>query len=180
MEEIWKDICGHNSLYQISNLGMVRSTESRVLINKKLFIKKRIKVLKLTKTKGGYLAVTIGIKNNKKTYLTHRLVAIHFLENEFFKKCVNHKDLNKTNNNVLNLEWTTHKENTIHFFKKGNPYNRFGKNNGRSKKIIDLKTLIIYDTINDAIKTVDFSQPYLSMMLSGKRKNKTSLQFYKK
>lgn len=178
MEEIWKDILGHNSLYQISSYGRVRSTESRVIVRKKLFINKRIKILKQTETKHGYLAITIGIKKNKKTYLIHRLVAIHFIENELCKKCVNHKDLEKTNNNVLNLEWATHKENTQHFFKNGKPYDRKGKNNGRSKKVIDLKNGIIYDTIFDANKTVDISQPYLSMMLSGKRKNKTSLQWY--
>lgn len=177
MEEKWKNIKVYNGLYQISNYGNIRSTEKRVFINKRLLITKRVKLLKPRTSKHGYLQITI--KHNKcyKSYLMHRLVAIHFLPNKSKKLCVNHKDMNKSNNNVLNLEWVTHKENTIHFFNNGNPYNRFGKNNGRAKMVIDTNTGIIYDTISDANKTVSISQPYLSMMLSGKRKNITTLSW---
>ena len=61
--------------------------------------------MKQQSNKFGYLQVTLGYKNNKKTFLVHRLAAIHFLENNNNLPEVNHKDENKQNNNVDNLEF---------------------------------------------------------------------------
>ena len=176
--EKWETIKGYNGCYLISDFGNTKSTNKRVIINGKLLTINREKVLTPKKTKNGYLQITIKYESKVKSYLIHRLVAISFIENKLNKKCVNHKDLDKTNNRVTNLEWVTHSENTKHFFINGLPYNRFGKNNGRAKKVIDIKTGIIYETISDALKSINISQPYLSMMLSGKRKNNTNLQWY--
>lgn len=64
-----------------------------------------------TLTPNGYLKVVL-YKNNKGTnFLVHRLVALHFIPNPENKPCINHKDLDKTNNQVANLEWVTYKEN---------------------------------------------------------------------
>lgn len=95
MEEIWKNIEGFEGLYQISNYGNVKSLK---------YGKERI--LKPRKDKDGYLRVGLYINGKGKDYTIHRLVALYFiLNNDLFKTQINHKDENKENNNVNNLEW---------------------------------------------------------------------------
>lgn len=72
------------------------------------------RLLKKEVTNAGYLRVTLSNSNNKKKVFIHRLVAEYYIENKDNKKFVNHKDGNKSNNNVSNLEWVTNKENMIH------------------------------------------------------------------
>jgi len=96
MEEQWKDIIGYEGLYQISNLGSVKSLK---------YGKERI--LKPIKKKDGYLTVVLYNGVEKKMYI-HRLVAINFIPNENNLQEINHKDENKDNNCVKNLEWTDH------------------------------------------------------------------------
>ena len=103
MNEIWKYIDGYEGLYKVSNLGRVKS------LNYRRSGKERM--LKPGNTGDGYLFVIL-YKNGKIKYFTiHRLVANAFLENPDHKSDVNHKDENKTNNRVDNLEWVTRKEN---------------------------------------------------------------------
>ena len=95
MEEIWKDIKGYEGLYQVSNLGRVKNI-------------KRNKVLKPLERKGGYVNVNLYDRNLKmKTLTIHKLVALAFIENISNYPCINHKDENKKNNRVDNLEWCT-------------------------------------------------------------------------
>lgn len=103
MNEIWKNIDGYEGLYQVSNLGNVKS------LNYNKTGKERI--LKPGTDKCGYRLVGL-FKNGKLKFFTiHRLVANSFLENPDHKPEVNHKDEDKTNNCVENLEWMTRKEN---------------------------------------------------------------------
>ena len=81
---------------------------------------------RLTQTKcaDGYLSVGIDGSRN----YVHRLVAKYFIPNPNNLPCVNHKDGNKQNNRVDNLEWCTHSENTLHSFRTGlQKTNRWGK-----------------------------------------------------
>ena len=97
MKEIWKDIKGYEGLYQVNNYGKIKSLYN--YRGKGNILKSRIK-------KDYY---TIGLrKNNKrKWYSIHRLVAQAFIPNPNNLPVVNHKDENKLNNNVDNLEWCT-------------------------------------------------------------------------
>lgn len=99
MEE-WKDIEGYEGLYQVSNLGRVKS----------LWFDKE-KILKAYKNRYGYLCIGLCKYGKKKTYKIHRLVASAFIENSNNYPEVNHKDEVKTNNNVNNLEWCTREYN---------------------------------------------------------------------
>ena len=100
-KEIWKPIKGYEGLYQVSNFGRVKSLK---------FGKE--KILKQSKNKKtGYLHVVLCKNGILKTFRVHRLVAEAFLDNPNNLPCVNHKDENKTNNNVDNLEWCNAKYN---------------------------------------------------------------------
>lgn len=102
MEEIWKDIRGYEGLYQISNLGRVKSFHKW----------KRAScvdeyILSPTTADNDYANVTLYKDLKRKKFLVHRLVAEAFIPNPENLPHINHKDENKLNNNVDNLEWCT-------------------------------------------------------------------------
>lgn len=111
--EIWKDINNFENFYQISNMGRVRSLDRLSGKNNKQFYGKIIKQFVGT---SGYFFV--NLKNNDKNNpkMVHCLIGIAFIPNPENKKTINHKDGNKLNNHVSNLEWMTHSENQLHAF----------------------------------------------------------------
>lgn len=111
MEEVWKDIKGYEGIYQVSNLGRIKSFK-RKSINEGL-------ILKPHEIRLGYLQVTLYDKNKRKIFLVHRLVAMTFIPNPQNKPEINHKDGNSSNNKVSNLEWCTHQENIQHAWDNG-------------------------------------------------------------
>ena len=102
--EIWKDIEGYEGLYQISNMGRVKSVE-RMKWCGKGYYKTPERILKARKTKNGYLLVNLWKDGKIKSYYIHRLVAQAFLDNPDNLPEVNHIDQDKTNNKVENLEF---------------------------------------------------------------------------
>ena len=107
MKEEWKDIKGYEGLYEVSNMGRVKSLGNGKSTNNDNC---RERILKPVKDKG-YLRVTLCKEGRKNGYLVHQLVAIVFCENSMGYKEVNHKDEDKTNNRADNLEWCTSKYN---------------------------------------------------------------------
>ena len=118
MNEIWHPCVGYETHYEVSNLGNVRSIE-RYANNghNNGFRKLPLKVLKPALGKAGYLLVTLSVDNTQSSQNVHRLVARAFIQNETNKPQVNHKDGNKENNNINNLEWATASENGLHSFR---------------------------------------------------------------
>lgn len=104
--EIWKDIKDYEGLYQISSLGRVRH------VPKNFYLKSNY-------TPNGYEKVTLTKNKNKKYPNVHRLLAMHFLENVRAFPCVNHKNGNKQDNSLGNLEWCSYSMNNKHAFKMG-------------------------------------------------------------
>ena len=111
MKEIWKDIKEYEGLYQISNYGRVKTLNPGY--NK---IKSNIKSLR--KCHDGYYRISLYKDKKIKTYYIHKLVAKHFIPNPNNYSCINHKDENKLNNNISNLEWCTKKYNNIYSINK--------------------------------------------------------------
>lgn len=128
MQEIWKDIEGYNGFYQVSNLGRVKSTGGWCGTSKR-----REKIRATSLTKDGYVKVRLLYQGKDKTERIHRLVAKAFIPNKDNKDTVNHKDGNKENNIVDNLEWVNRKEQMIHAYKLGLKQSRIGVNNSNSK-----------------------------------------------
>lgn len=98
MKETWKQILGYKELYEISSLGRIR----------------RNNILKPFKSNKGYLIVSLSKNGKVVKHLIHRLVLKTFSTNKFLKKEINHRDFDKTNNNINNLEYVTSKENKYH------------------------------------------------------------------
>lgn len=105
--EVYKDIPGYEGIYQVSNLGNVVGLERKNSIGKSV----HFKLLKQNINRDGYLKVSLSKNGHKTTIPVHRLVANSFIENPLNLSDVNHKDEDKTNNNVENLEWMTHFDN---------------------------------------------------------------------
>lgn len=117
--EIWKDIANYEGLYQISSLGRIKSLEKKVNNSEttQRIVKERI--MRLGKTPKGYIQTSLAKKQVNTKFYSHRLVALHFITNPENKPEVNHKDGNKSNNEICNLEWCTRSENSKHAFDTG-------------------------------------------------------------
>lgn len=105
MQEIWKDIKEYEGLYQVSNLGKVKSLKRNKIITPKLI--------------HSYFSVILYNKKNYKNFRIHRLVAQAFIPNPNNYPQVNHIDGNKLNNSVNNLEWCTQSHNMKEAYRIG-------------------------------------------------------------
>lgn len=112
--EIWKPIKDYESLYEISNLGRVKSL-SRIGFKKGNEFKIKEKILKpIDLGKHGYKQVNLCKENIKTKFLIHRLVAAVFLEKKEYQSQVNHKNKITSDNRLDNLEWVSSRENHCH------------------------------------------------------------------
>ncbi len=169
MKEIWKDIKGYEGLYQISNLGRIKSLPK---INGYKFQKELIRKNELGTN--GYLIIVLNKNSKHHSYSIHRLVAQAFIPNPKDKPQVNHKDGNKLNNNVENLEWTTRSENQKHAYKLGllKPYPLMPIK--RMKKVnqytLQGKLITNFNSIKEASKTTNISITSISQCCNNKQK----------
>lgn len=131
LEEIWKRINGYEE-YEISNLGRVKSFKRD----------RKGKIMK-PKFSGEYLAVTLCADGQQERKTIHRLVAEHFIPNPSRLPWVNHKDGNKLDNKVTNLEWVTPSENNNHAYEIGLKKGVKGEKHGRSK-LNEIDVITIY------------------------------------
>ncbi len=144
MEE-WKDIKGYEGLYQISNLGRVKSLARYVnrKYNSQRLVKERI--LSIGDNGNGYCNVCLTKKCSKKTEKVHQLVAQAFIDNPNNYPEINHSDGNKANNKIENLIWCTRSQNIKHAFKTGLKISLKGEKNHLSKltekQVIEIRGL---------------------------------------
>lgn len=136
--EQWKDIKQYEGIYQISNYGKVKSL-TRIVMRKNgaRYIKERM--LKLQTIKTGYHYIALHKNNKIINMYVHRLVALYFLNNPNNYLQVNHKDGNKTNNYMDNLEWVTCSENHKHAYAIGLKKSSKGKSYTKGEDIFQSK-----------------------------------------
>lgn len=122
MKEVWRPVFEFEGHYEVSDQGRVRSVDRVVPFssNGRHFNRKvRGRILKLKKTTRGYVTVGLKLSQQRQSWkLVHRLVAEAFLVSSCDRH-VNHKDGDKTNNSLENLEWVTPKENMQHAVREG-------------------------------------------------------------
>lgn len=111
MEE-WKSIPGYEGLYEVSSYGRVKSLNRYVKVKSKSYRLQKGKMLSPIKNKYGYLQVFLCCNGKYKIISVHRLVAQAFIPNPDNLPIINHKDEDKTNNRVENLEWCNAKYNS--------------------------------------------------------------------
>lgn len=157
MEELWKDVSGYEGIYQISNFGKLRS-----------FINGKVRYITPTKTPCGYLQFKLYKDHIKKYFYAHRLVMNEFSPIENSKNFqVNHKDENKSNNNIENLEWVTHKEN-CNYGNRNKKISQFNLNRkDQSKKVLCVETNIIYPSIAEAQRQTNINSSNIIKVCCG-------------
>jgi hypothetical protein len=165
MTEIWKKVVLDRGLssdhYEVSNLGRVKSLQrfrkgkfgSNVSVNERI-----LKPLNVY----GYHNVNICIESVCYYFRVHRLVALAFLENYENKPAVNHINGIRNDNRLVNLEWVTNKENTIHSF------NILGRISSNSKKILNLSNGFIYTSMTECVIKNNLDLGRLAGYLKGK------------
>lgn len=167
MKEIWKDIVGYEGKYMISNMGNVKS------LNYKRSNKE--KILKPFKNKDGYLIVGLCINGKKTNFQIHRLVAEIFIPNPNNLPQVNHKDENKLNNSVDNLEWCSVSYNINYGNRNDKAKEKLyetiaTKIYPNCKQVYCIELNIIFQSISEASKSLCIDSKNISACCNGKRK----------
>ena len=146
--ELWKDIPNYEGLYQVSNLGRIKSLNYNHTNFSKILIPR--------KTGNGHLSVALFKNRKRKNYQVHRLVMETFIGES--NLVINHKDKNKENNNLNNLEYCSQKENARYSLcKKVEQYD------------LDLNFIKEWNSIKDIIETLHIRN--ISQCCNGKRNN---------
>ena len=199
MEEIWKPIKDYEGLYEISNLGRVKSLKDN-------HGKDREHILKPIKDTKGYLVVNLSKNGKHKPFQIHRLVGFAFVDGYFEGAHIDHIDTNRLNNVWTNLRWVTQKENSNNELTKenlsksklreNNPmYGKHlseehkkklseshkgkncGSNNGMAKKVYCVENDTIYNTIKEASEELGIFSSNIVAVCKGKLKQTKGYHF---
>lgn len=184
MEEIWKPIKDYEGLYEVSNLGNVRSIDREITTwnrYKYIKIKHKGQLLKQHTIKG-YKAVGVSKNGKMHNLQLHRLIAKAFILNPNNYPCVNHIDGNKQNNNINNLEWCSYSHNTKEAIRLGlkcitdkhrEQTRLLGLKSGKKIAQKDMlgNIIKIFNSGREASLELGISQGNISMCCNGYRKS---------
>lgn len=169
--EIWKPVKGFEGLYEVSNMGRVRSLD-RVVYQKNKFgrMSRHIyygQIIKQQKQRNGYFIVNLYRNGQIEKCLVHRLVGSCFLEKKDGKDCINHLDCDKSNNRAENLEWCTQSENVQYAYDVGAmkpPHMR-----KVAQYSLDGVLLKVWESQSEASRNLGIYQSNIYKVCSGKR-----------
>jgi len=172
---MWKSVKGYATLYEVNEFGQVRSLKQW---NGHKYIKRGSPyILKQSNTATGYKKVELTKDGKKKSFKVHRLVAEAFIDNPYHKPNINHKDGNKRNNCVDNLEYVTPSENMSHAIEHSlnrvpKPDNR-GERHGMSKlsnaQVLEIKNdLIAGEPVKEIAQKYNVSKSTIHDIKSGR------------
>ena len=178
MEEIWKDILGYEGIYQVSNLGRIRSVDRVVLYSsgKKVFM--RGNNLKLRYNNSGYLYVVLSKNQTKSFFLVHRLVANAFISNISNKSEIDHINAVRDDNRVCNLRWVTKIENrnNIHTKIENKEANKLANRSVGllEKKVVQMDleetTIRVFNSLHSIEKELGYSRANIARCCKGEKK----------
>lgn len=168
MEEEWRDVIGYEGLYQVSNLGRVKSLDRYTTDKNGRVYTVKGKVLSQSRV-GDYLRVSLYTENTARGKLVHRLVAEAFISNPNGYDTVNHIDEDKMNNSCNNLEWCTSSYNSLYSKNSVRP-----TNSSIGKRIVlkiaqDGSTIERYKSIKGAARSNRIDTKLLHAIIKGKR-----------
>lgn len=179
IKEEWKDIKGYEGIYQVSNLGKVKSLDRIIKYSNGKSNHTKGKILNGYDNSNGYWYVDLyGHDKKRRKKSVHILVAETFIDNPDNLPCVNHKDENTYNNKYYNLEWCTYKYNNNYgSHAEKSRLSHIGKNTGKdnvnSKKVICITTGKVFDCIKQASEYyhIENLRSHISSFCNGNRKN---------
>ena len=164
--EIWKDVVGYPN-YEVSNMGQVRSKE-RIIEqkgHKKNYTRiMKSRLLKQRKQNCGYHIVWLSNNGKSEAKTVHRLVANAFLGGNHERMEVNHKNGDKSDNRVVNLEWCTRSENLVH------AYNKLNRARHWTKRVMCVETGEVFNSIVEASKKTNIGTGSISQVINGRNK----------
>lgn len=175
MEE-WRGISEYDGLYEVSNFGRVKRLARELTDGRKI----KEKIMANVKDKDGYLTIVLYKNKKAKGFKVHRIVAKAFIPNPDNMPVVNHKDEDKTNNHVSNLEWCSYVYNNNYGTKKDRIaetlLGRFaGSESPNAKKVRVLNEdsceEIIFECVGDCLKELNMGRSTFYRILNGDIKN---------
>jgi hypothetical protein len=160
---------------QISGSISIIGSTYIIYHNGELYNSKTKKFKTWVKDANGYMRCQIWVNNKPKMISQHRILAEYFILNLMNKPQVNHVNGIKHDNRLENLEWVTASENEKHAFNI-----ELKKVTRPCKKVVDIVTNKVFESITEAAKEYNIARSHLSNMLIYRIKNKTTLKFYGK
>lgn len=176
--EKWADVVDYEGIYMISNYGRLKHLSYSIYGLNADRIDVETKIRKPNLMNKGYYCYELWKNNKRKVYLLHRLLAIAFIPNPNNLPQINHKDGDKRNNNISNLEWCTAKENTVHAFRvlgRVSPQKgRCGKDCCHSKPVCALnkngEVIMVFESMQEAYRQTGIMESGISSCINGKQK----------
>jgi hypothetical protein len=159
----WVPVTNYEGYYEVNETGEIRSLHKR---NYSQILHQRI-------DRAGYYTVRLNKKGKTYTHWVHRLIGATFIPNSAGKQYINHKNGNKLNNSLENLEWVSHSENIFHAYDKG--LLKRAKNS--SLRVVNFCTGLEYESVKLAADSLGIAYSTCKNYLNGNRPNPTCLRY---